>query len=179
LPSGDSSRGLGTGSVTFDWTNQFAREFGRFTPFVSAGVANSLLDLRYWQRPFVTLGPVAHFEGGTTFALARHVTISGSLYGVVPWGDQKVYSRVVPKSQGATGGTAKHGRVFQDSPVTSGGAEIDRDNGFNADVDFHPARVVDVIVAYTHSVHFQLDTVSFGLNFNLTPLLWERGSVAR
>lgn len=174
-PTGDSSKGRSTGSVTFDWTNQFAREFGRWTPFASAGVGNSLLDTRYWHRPFLTLGPVAHFEGGTSFDLGHSLTLSASAYDVAPWGTQKVYSRLVTKGAGGQGGTPKHGRVFQNNALTTGGAAIDRDNGYNADLDFSPLKYVDFDLSYSHSVHFQLDTVSFSIAFNLTPLL-HRGS---
>src|SRR4030095_3055160 len=89
--------GLSTGRVTFDLTGQVAKELGRFTPFFSAGVANSLLDSTYWRRPYTTLGALAHFEGGTSFDLGRSLTLSASLYDVAPWGSQKVYSRVVNK----------------------------------------------------------------------------------
>ncbi|HLK03410.1 MAG TPA: hypothetical protein VKT53_03140 [Candidatus Acidoferrum sp.] len=178
LPTGDSSKGLTTGRVTFDWSNAFAREFGRFTPFVNLGAGNSLADTKYWHRPFVTLGDVAHFEGGTAFDLGHSLTLSGSLYDVAPWGAQKVYSRTVTRAGGGTTGNgpgnSKHGRVFQDSAVTIGNSSIDRDNGVNADLDFNPIKYMDFDLAYSHSVHYQLDTISFGVTFNLTPLLAKR-----
>ncbi|GAC1636689.1 MAG: hypothetical protein NVS9B14_15810 [Candidatus Acidiferrum sp.] len=178
VPTGDSSKGLSTGRVTFDWSNALAREFGRFTPFVNAGVGNSLADTKYWHRPFVTLGDVAHFEGGTAFDLGHSVTLTASAYDVAPWGTQKVYSRTVTRAGGGPigsgTGSSKHGRVFQDNALTTGDSSIDRDNGFNADLDFNPVKFVDFDVAYSHSVHYQLDTVSFSINFNLTPLLSKR-----
>ncbi len=178
LPTGDSSKGLSTGRVTFDWSNAFAREFGRWTPFVNLGVGNSLMDTKYWHRPFVTLGDVAHFEAGTAFDVGRALTLTASAYDVAPWGAQKVYSRSVTRAgggpTGAGTGSSKHGRVFQDNAVTTGDSSIDRDNGFNADLDFNPIKYVDFDLAYSHSVHYQLDTVSFGINFNLTPLLGRR-----
>ena len=177
LPTGDSSKGLSTGRVTFDWTNQVAKELGRFTPFLSAGVANSILDSRYWRRPYTTLGALAHFEGGTAFDLGRSLTLSVSAYDVAPWGTQKVYSRIVGKGASG-GGTSKHGRVYQNNALTTGGSSIDSDNGFNADLDFSPWKYVDVDFGYTHSVHFQLDTLSFGVGFNLSPLL-RRGGTSR
>lgn len=178
VPTGDSSKGLSTGRVTFDWSNALAREFGRFTPFVNAGVGNSLADTKYWHRPFVTLGDVAHFEGGSAFDLGHNATLSASLYDVAPWGPQKVYSRTVTRGGGgATGsgpGNSSHGRVFQNNALTTGDSSIDRDNGFNADLDFNPVKFIDFDLAYSHSVHYQLDTVSFSINFNLTPLLNKR-----
>ena len=179
LPTGNSSEGLSTGRVTVDWTSQVAREFGRWTPYASAGVANSLMDSRYWHRPYATLGALGHFEAGTAFDLGRSLTLSASAYDIAPWGNQKVYSRVVPKGgpggPGGAAGASSHGRVFQNGYLTSGGAEIDRDNGFNTDLDFSPLRYLDFDVAYSHSMHFQLDTVSFSVGLNLTPLLRKRG----
>lgn len=178
LPTGDSSKGLSTGRVTFDWSNALAREFGRFTPFVNVGLGNSLADTKYWHRPFMTLGDVAHFEAGTGLDLGHSVTFSASAYDVVPWGTQKVYSRTVTRGSGGSTGTgpgaSKHGRVFQNNAVTIGDSSIDRDNGFTADLDFNPAKFIDFDLAYSHSVHYQLDAVSFAITFNLTPLLAKR-----
>ena len=174
-PSGDSSKGRSTGRVTYDWTNQIAKEIDRFTPYASAGVGNSLFDTRYWQRPFLTLGGIAHFEAGTSFDLGHEFSVSGSAYDVAPWGTQKVYSLIVTKSGGSPGGTPKHGRVFQNNAETIGGASLDRDNGYNADLDFNPKKFIDLDLAYSHSMHFQLDTVSFTVGLNLTPLLHGRG----
>lgn len=178
LPTGSSSKGLSTGRVTGDLTGQVAKRISRFTPFLSAGVANSRLDSLYWRLPYITLGALAHFEGGTSFDLAPPLTVSASLYDVAPWGTQKVYSRVVTRNEGG-GGTSKQGRVYMDNALTTSDSSIDRDNGFNADIDFHPWRYVSVHVAYIHSVHFQTDTFSFGVGFNLTPLLRRSGISGR
>src|SRR5260370_10408138 len=174
LPTGDSAKGLSTGRVTFDWTNQVAKELGRFTPFLSAGVANSIFDSRYQRRPYTTLGTLAHFEAGTSFDLGRSLTISTSAYDIAPWGAQKVYSRVVGKGSGGAQ-TSKHGRVYLDNAVTSGGSSIDRDHGFHADIDFNPWKYVDFDFGFSHSVYYQLDTFSFGVGFNLSSLLRRRG----
>lgn len=178
LPTGDSSKGLSTGRVTYDLTGQVAKPFGRFTPFFSAGVANSLFDSRYWQRPYTSLGDLAHFEGGTSFALGRSLTLSASLYDVAPWGSQKIYSRVVSKGVGSGVGNGKagsHGRIYQTNALTTGDSSIDRDNGFNAGLDFSPLKYVNLGLGYTHSVHFQTDIFSFGVGFNLSPLLRRSG----
>jgi len=176
LPTGDSSKGLSTGRVTFDWSNAFAREFGRWTPYVNLGAGNSLMDTKYWHRPFLTLGDVAHFEAGTALDLGGSLTLTASAYDIDPWGPQKVYSRTVTKSGGGGGGSTKHGRVFQSNALTTGNASIDRDNGYNADLDFNPLKYVDFDLAYSHSMHYQLDTVSFGITLNLTPLWSTRSS---
>jgi len=177
LPTGDSSKGLSTGRVTADLTGQIAKPLGRFTPFLTAGVGNSLFDSSYWQRPFTTLGNVAHFQGGTAFDLGRSLTLSASFYDIAPWDDQKVYSRVVAKGA-ASALTSKRGPVFLDNALSTGGSSIDSDNGFNADLNFTAAKFVDIVFAYLHSVHFQTDVVSFGVGVNLSSLL-RRGAISR
>lgn len=172
LPTGDSSKGLSTGRVTFDWTSQVAKRFGRWTPFASVGVANSIFNVAYWNRPYTTLGDLAHFQAGTSFDLGPSLTLSASAYDIAPWGGQKVYSRVVTRSGGAGGQALKHRRVFLDNALTTGGSAIASDNGFNADLDFHPRRYVNFDFAYSHSAYFQLDAFSFGVGFNLSP--WVR-----
>ena len=175
LPTGDSSKGLSSGRVTFDWTSQVAKELRRFTPFLSAGVGNSIFDSRYWTRPYTTLGLLAHFEGGTAFALGRSLTLSASAYDIAPWGTQKVYSRVVGQGSSGGAGHAVHGRVYLNNALTTGGSSIDSDNGFNAELDYNPSKYVDVGFGYTHSVHFQVDTFSFSVALHLTPLLRRSG----
>jgi hypothetical protein len=177
LPTGDTSKGFSTGRVTADWTSQIAKEFGRFTPFLSAGLANSIFDSRSWRRPYTTLGDLAHFEGGTAFDLGNSLTLSASAYDIAPWGTQKLYSRIVAKGAPG-GGQSNHGRVFQNNSLTTGGSSIDAENGYNADLDFSPWKYVDLDFGYTHSVHFQLDTFAFSVGFNLSPLL-RRGSSFR
>jgi hypothetical protein len=170
LPTGDSFKGLSTGRVTADVTAQVAKQLSRFMPFFSAGAGNSIFDSRYWQRPYITLGDVAHFAGGTAFNLGRSLTVNASFYDVAPWGNQKVYSRVVAK--GVTGGgLTKHGRVFLTSGLTTGSSSIDRDQGFNAGLNFAPVKVVDFEFDYTHSVQFQEAIFSFGVGVNLSSLL--------
>src|SRR4029077_10237264 len=38
VPTGDPSKGFGTGHVTFDWNNRIDHDFGGLSPFVDAGV---------------------------------------------------------------------------------------------------------------------------------------------
>lgn len=174
LPTGDSSQGLSTGRLTADLTGQVAKPWGRFTPFFSAGAGNSIFDSRDWQRPYSTLGKVAHLEGGTAFDLARALRLSASFFDIAPWGDQKVYSRVVGKGL-STGGRSKHGRVFLDNGLTTGSSSIDSDQGFSAALDFNPTKIVNFDLAYTHSVQFQQDILSFSVGLNLSSLL-QRGA---
>jgi len=174
-PTGDSSRGLTTGRATVNWGNSFSREFDKWTPFANINVGNSLYNTAYFRRPFLTLGKVATFEAGTAYDLGHSFSVSASAYDVAPWGTQKVFSRIVSRSSvggpGGPGGLVRHGRVFETAAETTGGASLVRDNGFNAAMDFNPAPAVDFEVAYSRSVHYQLNTFSFGIGVNLSRLV--------
>src|SRR5437773_615429 len=63
-PTGDKARGFTTGRATADWTNRFSHKMDSFTPFGSAGLANTVSDTKFFVRPFTSLGMVVHFEGG-------------------------------------------------------------------------------------------------------------------
>ena len=168
-PTADTKKGLSTGRPTFDWDNHFDHGFGRLTPFGDAGIANSLSNTRYFKLPFTSLGNLAHFEAGSEVEIKGPLSFSVSAYDVAPWGTQKVFSKLVKK--GSAGGSAKHGRVFEGAAETIGGASLTRDNGYNAGLDLSPSPWLDLGVGYSHSVHYALDTVSFGITFNLSSMV--------
>src|SRR5258708_3882596 len=63
-PTGSTSDGISTGHVTYDWTNRFDRNFGHWTPFLEAGLANSIPDTLIYPRPFAPLGELGHLQRG-------------------------------------------------------------------------------------------------------------------
>ena len=168
VPTGATSKGRSTGRATVNWGNSFSHEFDNWTPFANINLGNSLYNTSYFRRPFLTLGKVATFEAGTAYDLGHSLSVSASAYDVAPWGQQKVFSRIIGRSGGGgPGGAVRHGRVFENSAETTGGASLVRDNGFNAALDFNPSPVVDFEVAFSRSVHYQLNTFSFGVGVNL------------
>jgi hypothetical protein len=167
-PTGDSAKGLSTGHATFDWNNRFDRDFSILTPFLDAGVGNSISDTRFFRRPFTSFGYLAHFEGGTDVDLSHSFTLTLSAYDIAPWGTQTIFSRAVVK--GAAGSPGQHGRVFQSNHQTTGGASINQDDGFTAGLDFSPKPYLDFDVGYTRSQKFALDTFSWGVDVNLGKL---------
>lgn len=173
-PTGDSSNGLSTGHVTYDWTNHFDRKFGQWTPFANLGLANSVPNTVYFQQ-FTSLGHLVHFEGGTTFDIVGPLSASASFYDFAPWGSQQVFSRLVPKG-GPPAGPGSHGRSYESSQLTSGGADLARDDGFNLGLDARVS-VFDVWAAFTHSVHFDLNVFSFGIGVNMRNLIHRVGGV--
>jgi hypothetical protein len=169
-PTGDSKKGLSTGRATYDWSNRFDRSFDRLTPFFEIGVSNTIADTRFFTRPFTTLGTNTHFEGGASYDLWRFLSAGASLYDVLPSGQQKVFSKLV--NRGSAGGvdSGKNGRVFEQNAETVGGADIARDNGFSTWIDASPSKYLDFELGYTRSVHYDLNTVSFGIGVNVGKL---------
>lgn len=163
-PVGDSKKGLSTGRGTFDWTNHFDHSFSSLTPFADIGVANTIVSSRMFIRPYTTLGFNAHFQGGVNYDVWKFFSVGGSGYDILPSGQQTVFSRV---GHGAPG---SHGRVFENNQQTTGGADIARDNGFSTWVDASPGRMVDLELGFTRSMHYDLNSVSFMIGFNLKQL---------
>ena len=173
FPTGNTSKGLSTGSVTYDLDSRFQRDFGVWTPFFDMDVGNSLdntnnPDVRVIHRPFLTLGKVAEFKTGPEVHVTNRITLSADYYRVVPWGPQTVISRVV--RPGTTGKDVKSGRVYEVVQRTVGGANLVSDNGFDASVAVSPKRFMDLSLALNHSTHYALNTVSFSVGFNLTQM---------
>lgn len=171
LPTGQTSKGFSTGHFTFDWSNRFDRSFGIVAPYVDAGLANSVTDAPYFLRPFTTLGPLAHFEGGAAFRIVRGLSVTLSGYDIAAWGTQTIISRVVTTTSPAKSGAASHGRPFENAHQTTGTATLTRDDGFSASLLVSPKSYLELDVGYTRSAQYSLDTVSFGVGVNVTELV--------
>jgi hypothetical protein len=176
MPLADTSTGLSTGRVTVDWTNRFDRSLGRIEPFVAAGIANSIQDSRLFNRPFTSLGFNSHFEGGTGFDLTEHLSVGGSLYGVLPTGNQKIYSKLGKgNANGGTTTTAgQHGKMFQMTSTATATADMIRDYGFSTWLDASPNRYLELEVGYTRSQSYDYGGVAFNLGLNIGQLLRDR-----
>jgi hypothetical protein len=164
VPVADSKKGLSTGRGTFDWTNHFDHSFSSLKPFAEVGIANTIVSTAMFVRPYTTLGFNTHVQGGASYDLWKFFSLGASAYDIVPSGQQTVFSRV---AQGAAG---QHGRVFEGNQQTTGSADIAKDNGFSAWVEASPNRVVDLELGFTRSMHYDLNSVSFMIGFNLKQL---------
>jgi hypothetical protein len=169
-PSGDTKKGLSTGHATFDWDNRIDHDASIFAPFVDLGVANSVTDTRFFLRPFTSYGNLAHFEGGTDVDLSHSFRLTLSAYDIAPWGTQTIFSRVVAAGSPGKSGNVTHGRAFENNHMTTGGADLARDNGFTAGVSFSPRPYLDLDLGYTRSVHYALNSISFGVGLNVSSL---------
>ncbi|HWY68703.1 MAG TPA: hypothetical protein VNX88_08565 [Terriglobales bacterium] len=170
-PTGSTTKGVSTGRPNYGWNNHVEHGFDRLTPFLELGLSNGLTDTKFFHRPFTTLGFVSQFTGGSKIDLGGNFSIGGSLYDVLPSGQQKMYSKLVAKKSTTTAGAGKYGRAFELAAVTSGDASLTRDNGGSAWVEFSPGKIFDFQIGYTHSVHFALDTVAFSMEVNLGKLM--------
>jgi hypothetical protein len=172
-PTGATKKGFSTGHATWNLSNHFDHAFGDFSPFIDAGVGDSVLDTKYFHRPFMTFGYNAAFEGGLEYDPGKF-SFSASAYDVAPWGTQTVISRVFRCGSAAkcsSGGATKNRKNFTSSSVSAGGADLVRDNGFNAGIDFKPVNYLDLEFDFSRSVPLQLNSYSFGIGIDLSSLV--------
>jgi hypothetical protein len=175
-PTGDKKKGFSIGHATWNQTNHFDHAFGDFSPFLDAGVGNTLMDTRFLHRPYATFGYNAQFNGGVEYDPGKF-SFSASAYDVAPWGNQTVISRVFRCGSAAkcsSGAPTKDRKSFTTSSVSTGGADLVRDNGFNAGIDYKPLGYVDLEFDFSRSVPLQLNSYSFGIGVDLSWLMRPR-----
>jgi hypothetical protein len=173
IPTGDTKKGLSTGHVTWNLSNHLDHAVGDFSPFLNATVGNTLLDTHFFHRPYASFGYNAAFEGGLEFDPGRF-SFSASAYDVAPWGDQTMISRVFrcnKNSPCSSAGPTSNRKNYLNASVSTGPADLVRDNGFNASADFKPTSYLDLEFDYARSVPLQLNIYSFGIGVDLGWLL--------
>jgi hypothetical protein len=156
-PTGDTKKGLSTGRASIDWDNRFEHSFDRLTPFFDGGLANTVPDSVFLTRRFTSLGAITHLEEGADFDLVRHFSVGGSAYQIVPFGNQKIFSRLARRGQ---------------SPASGSG--LTRENGFSTWVGFEPTPIWRAEIGYTRSTTFELNSFAFNLRVNFGKLLRPR-----
>ena len=175
-PTGDKKKGFSIGHATWNETNHFDHAFGDFSPFVDAGVGNTIMDTRYFHRPFATYGYNAQFTGGVEYD-PGNFSFSVSVYDVAPWGNQTVISRVFRCGSAAkcsSSGATKNRKSFTSSNVSTGAADLVRDNGYNAGIDYKPVGYLDFEFDFSRSIPLQLNSYSFGIGVDLSWLIRPR-----
>jgi hypothetical protein len=161
-PTGSAAKGFSTGRAGVDWTNRFEHTFHRLTPFFEGGLSNTVPDSAFFARPFTSLGAISHLEEGLEFQLARHFYAGGSGYQIVPFGSQKVFSKLSGKGKGKN--------PFDTSTVSTGN-DLTRENGFNTWVGLEPSSIVRLELGYTRSITFDLSSFAFNLRMNVGKVL--------
>ncbi len=162
-PTGDTSAGISTGRSTFTWDNRIEHDFSHVTPFAEGSFGNSLGSSLRYMRSYTTLGAASEFRGGASLDFARHMSLEGSIYGDVGYGNQKVYSHQVGKAAaaGVNANAGKHGRAFETAYVTVGTGSLVNDHGLTADFSVSPTARLGFDLAYNHSSQFAIDSVEF------------------
>jgi hypothetical protein len=176
-PTGDKKKGFSTGHATWNWSNHLEHGFGTLTPFVDAGVGNSVTDTHFFHRPFITFGYAAQFEAGTEVDVFGPVSLTVSAYDVAPWGPQTVISRVFrcgPNGACTKTTNSKNRRGYTQTSVETGAADLVRDNGFNAGVELKPIHYLDLEFDYSRSVPLRLSSFSFGIALDLRSVFQQK-----
>lgn len=172
-PTGDTKKGFSTGHATWNLANHIDHAFGDFSPFLDAGVGNTVMDTRFFHRPFITYGYNAQFNGGVEYDPANF-SFSASAYDVAPLGNQTVISRVYRCGSAAkcsAGAPTKNRKSYTTASVSTGAADLVRDNGFNAGIDYKPVGYLDLEFDFSRSVPLQLNSYSFGIGVDLSWLM--------
>jgi hypothetical protein len=175
-PTGDTKKGLSTGHATWNLANHIDHAFGDFSPFLDFGAGNSVMDTKFFHRPFITFGYNAQFNGGVEYDPGKF-SFSASAYDVAPWGNQTVISRVFRCGSAAkcsSGGKTTNRKSFTTASVSTGAADLVRDNGFNGGIDYKPVDYLDLEFDFSRSVPLQLNSYSFGIGVDLSRLLRPR-----
>jgi hypothetical protein len=131
------------------------------------------MDTGFFHRPFITFGYNAQFNGGVEYDPGKF-SFSASAYDVAPWGNQTVISRVFrcgATARCSAGGVTKNRKSFTTASVSAGAADLVRDNGFNAGIDYRPFGYLDLEFDFSRSVPLQLNSYSFGIGVDLSRLL--------
>lgn len=172
-PTGDIKKGFSNGHATWNWANHVEHGWGNFTPFIDAGVGNTVPDTKYFLRSFMTFGYNMQFGAGTEVD-AGPISLTGGVYDIAPWGNQTVYSRVfrcTSATKCSATGTTTDRKGYTSSSVTTGGSSLTRDNGFNLSAEFKPVKTIDLEVDYSRSIPLHLNTFSFGIALDLGAVL--------
>src|SRR5260370_25531615 len=94
-PTGDKNTGFSTGHVTYDWSNLFDRSFGRVTPFVDLGIANTITDTPFFVPPFRPYRLLTHVESGPHYNLPPTFTVGASASAIEPACQQTEFSKLI------------------------------------------------------------------------------------
>ncbi|HEY7405157.1 MAG TPA: hypothetical protein VIB39_16645 [Candidatus Angelobacter sp.] len=172
-PTGSTSKGFSSGRANADWTNRFEHSFDRITPFFEGGLANAVPDSSLFTRPFTSLGLLTHLEEGGELEIIKHFSVGGSGYEIVPFGNQKIFSKIVGKGQSGSG----KGKNTFDLSAEASGSGLTRENGFNSWIAFDPTPLWRVELGFTRSATFDLNSFAFNVRMNLGKLARSRRHV--
>jgi len=153
LPSGNTDYGLGAGQVTYNINNHFEKSLGIFTPDIEIGYGDTsaLINQRV-IKDYIAVGPLAHFQAGTSIDLPLNMSFEADAYEEMPLAKDLVYS---------TTGKGKK------KVTTSTNLDPAEDNGFTTALDIPLARHVTLSGFYNRSLRDHDDVAGFSFTFLL------------
>jgi hypothetical protein len=153
LPSGNTAYGLGAGQVTYNFNNHFEKRLGIFTPDIEMGYGDTsnLIDSRV-TKSYISVGPLAHFQAGTSVDLPWNMSFEADAYEELPLAKNIVYS---------TTGKGKK------KVTTSTNEDPAEDNGFITSLDIPISRHVIMSGFYDRSLIDHDDIGGFSFTFLL------------
>jgi hypothetical protein len=155
VPTGNSSEGLGTGRVTFDFTNRIEKYHRQLGMFLDLGVGNtSTLSNNIITKNYTSLGALAHFQTGSIFWLKGNY-LEMFAYEQLPIGSQTIYAATLQSTSGP-------------SPAPNAtGSRASEDNGLTLVGGIPLTSNITALSYYNHSFRLKSDTVSFGFSYVL------------
>jgi hypothetical protein len=154
IPTGDRADGLGTGRVTFDFSDRLERDIKQTGLLLDVGGGDSSgLFNRLISREESSLGPLAHFQAGVALYLPWSIRAQSVAYEQLPLGHQTVYETVSPP--GAP------------SSTVISGTGVSEDNGFTTSLAIPLTDNLILSSYYNRSLRQHLDTVSMGVTYVL------------
>ncbi len=183
LPTGDTDTGISVGRATFDFNNRLQHTWRFFSPLVEFGVGdtNALINRRI-GRPYTSLGMLSHFKAGADFRFLKVFALEGAGYENLPFGNQKIFSRVPVRHKDGTLVLVNGKRTFQ--WIYTGKAILE-DSGVGGGLTFSPHRQLALFGFYQKSLNQSYGSVTFGITYTLgknrkkadDPLGWEIESI--
>jgi hypothetical protein len=153
LPSGNTDYGLGAGQVTYNINNHFEKSFGLFTPDIEVGFGDtSTLVNQRTVKSYVAVGPMAHFQAGTSVDLPLRMSFEADAYEELPLDNNLVYS--------TTGSGKKKVR-------TATNTDPAEDNGFTTSLDIPLNPHITMSGFYNRSLRDHDDVAGFSFTFLL------------
>jgi hypothetical protein len=153
LPSGNTDYGLGAGQVTYNINNHFEKQFGLFTPDIEVGFGDTsgLVDSRV-LRSYIAVGPMMHFQAGSSVNLPLNMTFEADAFEELPLSKDLVFSTTGKGKRKVTTSTNQ-------APV--------EDNGFMTSLDIPLTRHVTLSGFYNRSLRNHDDVGGFSFTFLL------------
>ncbi len=168
-PTGNRSKGLGAGQVTYDFDNHTERYYNKLGFLVDFGIGNSSgLFNDLVVKDYTSVGTLAHFQAGAVLWLPRRTYIEAVAYEQLPLGSQTVY-RAVERGEDVRANDDDGGGANPNPPppaaVTVSTAS--EDNGFTTFAGIPLTDHITLSGYYNRSLRQRLDTVSVGVTFVL------------